>query len=75
MDSCSTDSPKAQPAGFPWEQAHLVSADPSRLLQKNMPHLMDKLEADVSATARKMWYFIVDVGIHEKRLNLAVFKS
>lgn len=33
---------------------------------------MDKLEADVSATARKMWYFIVDVGIHE---NLAVFKS
>lgn len=34
MASCSTASPKAQPAGFPWEQAHLVAAEPSQLLHK-----------------------------------------
>lgn len=43
-------SPKAQPAGFPWEQAHLVAAEPSQLLHKKKSHLMDKLEPDVSAT-------------------------
>lgn len=65
------------PALFLWEAAHLVAAEPSWLLYRNVT-LNGQNRAEYGSDCEKdvpLWYYYFDGGIHDNRQLLAAIRT